>query len=146
MNTESLGGAKYFATFIDDFSRYTQTIMLRQQSDILTAFKNFKKRVEKETGCAIKRLRTDNGKECISKEFKKFLDDEGIARQLTVEYTLQQNGVAERANCTLVEMARCLMLQAKLPKSLWAEAVNAATFLRNRCPTQSLENKTPYEA
>lgn len=53
--------------------------------------------------------------------------------------------MAERANRTQVEMARCLMLQAELPKSLWAEAVNAATFLRDRCPTKSLENKTPYE-
>lgn len=145
MNTESLGGAKYFATFIDDFSRYTETTMLKQRSDILTAFKNFKKRVEKETGCVIKRLRTDNAKEYTSKEFDKYLEEKGITRQLTVEYTPQQNGVAERANRTLVEMARCLMLQAKLPNSLWAEAINAATFLRNRCPTKALENKTPYE-
>lgn len=146
MNTESLGGAKYFVTFIDDFSRYIQTTMLRQRSDVLTAFKNFKKQVEKETGCVIKRLRTDNAKEYTSKEFKKFLENEGIAQQLTVEYTPQQNGVAERANRTLVEMARCLMLQAKLPNSLWAEAINTATFLRNRCPTKSLENETPYGA
>lgn len=146
MKNESLGGAKYFATFIDDFSRYTETVMLRQRSDILTAFKKYKKRVEKETGCVIKRLRTDNAKEYTSKEFKKFLEDEGIARQLTVEYTPQQNGVAERANRTLVEMARCLMIQAKLPDSLWAESINTATFLRNRCPTKALENKTPFEA
>lgn len=120
--------------------------MLRQKSEILTAFKTFEKRVEKETGCSIKRLRTDNTKEYTSKEFKRFLEEEGIDRQLTVEYTPQQNGIAERANRTLVEMARCLMLQAKLPNSLWAEAINAATFLRNRCPTKSFENKTPYEA
>lgn len=145
MNTESLAGARYFVTFIDNFSRYTETMILRQQSDVLSAFKNFKKRVEKETGCVIKRLRTDNAKEYISKEFKKFLEDEGIERQLTIEYTPQQNDVAERANRTLVEMARCLMLQANFPKSLWAEAVNAATFLQNRCPTKSLENKTPYD-
>lgn len=145
MSTESLGGAKYFVTFIDDFSRYTETTMLRQRSDVLKAFQNFKKRVEKETGYVIKRLKTDNAKEYTSKEFKKFLENEGIAQQLTVEYTPQQNGVAERANRTLVEMARC-MIQAKLPNSLWAEAINTATFLRNRCPTKSLENKTPYEA
>jgi len=146
MNKESLGGAKYFATFTDDYTRYTETVMLRQRSDVLTAFKNFKKRVEKETGCVIKRLRTDNAKEYTSKEFKKFLEDEGIARQLSVEYTPQQNGVAERINRTLVEMARCLMIQAELPQSLWAEAINTATFLRNRCPTKSLDDKTPYEA
>lgn len=73
-------------------------------------------------------MRTDNAKEYTSKEFKRFLEEEGIDIQLTVEYTPQQNGIAERANRTLVEMARCLMLQAKLPNSLWAEAINAATF------------------
>lgn len=93
-------------------------------SDVLTAFKNFKKRVEKETGCVIKRLKTDNAKKHTSKEFKKVPENESIAKQLTVEYTPQQNRVAEQANRTLVEMARCIMLQAKLPNLLWAEAIN----------------------
>jgi hypothetical protein len=66
-----------------------------------------------------------------------FLEAEGISHQLTVEYTPQQNGVAERANRTLVEMARCILLQANLPDTLWAEAVNTATYLRNRCATVS---------
>jgi len=50
----------------------------------------------------------------MSKEFSNFLRKEGITRQLSVEYTLPENGVAERAN-TLVEMARCIMLQTNLP-------------------------------
>lgn len=62
-----------------------------------------------------------------------------------MEYTPQQNGVAERANRTLVEMARCIMLQASLPESLWAEAINTATFLRNRCATKSLDGITSFE-
>lgn len=146
MNVESLGGAKYFVTFIDDFSRYTETVMLKKRSEVLQAFRNYKRRVEKQTGRRIKKLRTDNGKEYLSTDFNKFLEDEGIARQLTVEYTPQQNGIAERANRTIVEMARCMIQQAKLPQSLWAEAVNMATFIRNRCPTKCLNNKTPYEA
>lgn len=66
-------------------------------------------------------------------------------RQLSVKYTPQQNGVAERANRTLVEMARCIMLQANLPQSLWTEAINAATYIRNRCASRVLNNKTPLE-
>lgn len=110
MSTESLGGSKYFVTFIDDFSRYTEVIMLRKRFDVLEAFKNYKRRVENQfqiTGRQIKKLRTDNGKEYLSNEFKKFLEEESIARQLSVEYTPQQNGVAERANRNIVEMARC---------------------------------------
>jgi len=126
MRTESLGGAKYFA-FIDDRTRYIEIAMLRQKSDIFDAFRKYKRRVEKMTGCVIKRLRTDNAREYLSKDFTKFLENEGISRQLSVEYTSQQNGLAERANHTLVEMARCIMLQANLPQSLWAEAINIHT-------------------
>lgn len=146
MNVESLGGSRYFVTFIDDFSRYTEIIMLRKRSDVLQAFRNYKRRMENQTGRRIKKLRTDNGKEYLSNDFKKFLEDEGIARQLSVEYTPQQNGVAERANRTIVEMARCMLQQSGLPQSLWAEAVSTATFIRNRCPTKCLNNKTPIEA
>ena len=145
MRTESLGGAKYFATFIDDHSRYTETVMLKKRSDIIQAFKLFKRKAENQTGRTIKKLRTDNATEYLSNEFNCFLEEEGILRQLTVEYTPQQNGVAEHANRTLGEMARCLMLQANLPPSLWAEAINTATFLRNRSTTKCLIEITPIE-
>lgn len=146
MNVPSLGGARYFATFIDDKSRYIEVVLLNKRSDIITAFKAYKKRAERETGCQIKKICTDNAKEYLSKEFNAFLEEEEIRRQLSVEYSPQQNGVAERANRTLVEMARCMLLQSGIPKSLWAEAVNAAAYIRNRCPTKILENQTPIEA
>lgn len=117
-NVESIGGAKYFATFIDYHTKYTQVVMLKRCSDIFNAFKNYKKRVEEETGCFIKRIRTDNAKEYVSGEFKNYLEAERIKRELSVEYTPQQNGVAERANRMLVEMARYMLIQSKLPKSL----------------------------
>jgi len=98
IETESLDGAKYFVTFVDDFSKYTEVAMLRSRSEILNVFQNYKRRVEKETGHCIKKLRTDNAQEYKSKEFTNFLQQEGIGRQLSVEYTPQQNGVAERIN------------------------------------------------
>ncbi|KYN19761.1 Copia protein, partial [Trachymyrmex cornetzi] len=63
----------------------------------------------------------------------------------SVEYTPQQNGVAERANRTIEEMARCMLLQSEGPTSLWAEAVNKTVFLRNRCPSKATGDKTPLE-
>ena len=101
--------------------------------------------MEKTTGQVIKKLTTDNGKEYVSNQFAEFFRKEGIRRELSVEYTPQQNGVAERANRSLTEMARCMLLDAKLPKYLWAEAINTAAYIRNRCPTKLLLNKTPYE-
>lgn len=73
MKQESYGGAKYMATFIDDFSRYTTVCFLKQKSDILKEFIKYKKMAENQTGEKIKILRSDNGKEYINKEFDKYL-------------------------------------------------------------------------
>lgn len=54
--------------------------------------------------------------------------------------------MAERKNRTLMEMGRCLLLEKKLPKSVWAEAVNTANYLLNLSATRALKDKTPYEA
>lgn len=145
MRTTSLGGYKYFALFIDDFSRKFFVHFLKNKSDIFSVFKIFKNRVERETDRKIKILRSDNGGEYINGDFDRFLESEGIRRHLTVPYTPQQNGVAERANRTLVEMARCMLLSSNLPESLWGEAINTAVYLRNRSPTKLLSS-TPYEA
>ncbi|UYV62601.1 hypothetical protein LAZ67_2001282 [Cordylochernes scorpioides] len=76
-------------------------------------FRIFKNYAEKQTGKRLKCIRNDNAPEYLSKEFKDYLEGEGIGRQLSVEYTPQQNGVAERANRTLVDMTRCFMIEEK---------------------------------
>ncbi|KXJ79375.1 hypothetical protein RP20_CCG001137 [Aedes albopictus] len=70
---------------------------------------------------------------------------DGIIHQTTCPYTPQQNGVAERMNRTLVEKARCMLNDSKLPKKFWAEAVSTAAYLVNRSPARSLEAKTSEE-
>ena len=140
------GGAKYFITFIDDASRYIEIVVLQNRSEVIQAFKNYKRKVEKQTGKSIKKIHTDNGKEYLSKQFNAYLEEKGITRQLTVKYTPQQNGADERENHTIVEMARYMIFKANFPNSLWAEMVNTAVYLRNRSATKSLEGKTPFEA
>ncbi len=93
----------------------------------------------------MKILRSDNGAEFTNKAFDSYLRKHGIVRQLTVPYTPQQNGVAERFNRTLVEMAKCMLNGANLDETLWAEALYTAAYLRNRSPTKALPNSTPYE-
>jgi hypothetical protein len=66
--------------------------------------------------------------------------------QHTVPYTLQQNGVVERKNRSLKEMASCMLHAKSLPQRLWAEALNCATYIQNRSPHRSVKDKTPYEA
>jgi len=101
---------------------------------------------EKQTGQQIKAIRSDNGREYINGAFENFLISHGIKRQLTVPHTPQQNGVAERANRTLVEMARSMMVHSSADKSLWGEAIMTAMYLRNRSETSTLPDMTPYEA
>ncbi|XP_048623783.1 uncharacterized protein LOC125592576 [Brassica napus] len=106
----------------------------------------FKAHVEKKSGLKIKSMRYDRGGEFMSKEFLKYCEDNGIRRQLTVPITPQQNGVGERKNRTMLEMARSMLKSKKLPKELWAEAVACAVYISNRSPTKSVLGKTPQEA
>ena len=73
--------------------------------------------VERETGKQLKSLRTDNGEEYTSREFREYCSSHGIRHERTEPGTPQHNGVAERMNQTIVEKVRCMLKMAKLPKS-----------------------------
>ncbi|CAH9069840.1 unnamed protein product [Cuscuta europaea] len=146
INPCSHGKSKYFLTFIDDYSRKTWVYFLKQKSEAFEAFKKFKALIEEESGYSIKAMRSDRGGEFTSKEFNQFCEDNGIRRPMTVPRTPQQNGVAERKNRTILNMARSMLKTKNMPKDFWAEAVDCAVYLQNRCPTKSLDGKTPQEA
>jgi hypothetical protein len=146
MQTPSLGKSQYFITFIDDFSRKTWVYFLKYKSEAFEIFKQFKALVEKQSGHYIKVLRTDRGGEYISNEFLNFCKEHGIKKQFTTRYTPQQNGVAERKNRTIQEMARSMLKAKGLSNEFWGEAVATAIYLLNRCPTKSVCNMIPQEA
>ena len=135
MQTESLGGRKYFATFIDDYSRCCNVYFLKHKSEVSEKFKEFEASITNESDRRIGTLRTDNGGEYLSAEFKEYLKLRGIRHELTVPYSPQQNGVVERMNRTLMESARAMIAHAGLPNSYWGEAVVTAAYVRNRMPT-----------
>nr|GFC32011.1 ribonuclease H-like domain-containing protein [Tanacetum cinerariifolium] len=74
-----------------------------------------------------------------------FCSQKGIKKEFSNARTPQQNGVAERRNRTLIEAARTMLADAKLPVTLWAEAVNTACYVQNRVLVNKSQNKTPYE-
>lgn len=141
----SYGGARYLLTFVDDFSRKVFVYFLKNKSEVFDTFIGFKNTIENQTGLKIKKMRTDNGGEYISKEFEAYCRVIGIERDLTIPDTPEQNGVAERMNRTLTEKARCLMFDADLDKQCWAEACHMAAYIRNRTPSSSLNFKSPQE-
>lgn len=101
----SLGNSNYFLLFIDDFSRKTWVYFLKQKLEVFGVFKKFKAVVEKESGYKIKAMRSDRGGEFTSNEFQEFCEANGIRRPMTVPRSPQQNGVAERKNRTILNMA-----------------------------------------
>ncbi|GJR33121.1 retrotransposon protein, putative, ty1-copia subclass [Tanacetum coccineum] len=100
--------------------------------------------VENQLGKTIKALRSDQGGEYISQEFKDYLKACGIVLQLTLPYTPQHNGVSERRNRTLLDMVRSMMNLTTLPLSFWDYALESATRILNMVPTKKVD-KTPYE-
>lgn len=144
MEKQSIGHARYILTFIDDFSKKVFPYFLKSKSEVLQTLIEFKKFIELQTESKIKAIRTDNGGEYCSAEFDRFCRDNGIQHQLTTAYTPQQNGVAERMNRTLIEKAKCLLFDAELPTTYWAEATNMAAHLINRTICSS-HGKTPNE-
>ncbi|KAI5348811.1 hypothetical protein L3X38_001698 [Prunus dulcis] len=146
MQNESITGNKYFMLLIDDCTRMVWVYFLRYKSDALNYFRKFKSMVELQSGFKVKCLRNDKGREFTSSEFNKLCEAEGIQRQLFMAYTPQPNGVVERKNRTVVEMAKAMLYEKGLPYYVWAEAVHTAVYLLNRCPTRALGDKTPFEA
>jgi len=104
----SVGGSRYFATFIDDYTRYTAVYFMSEKTELLKYFKEFHHEAESVTGCREKCIRSDNGTEYVNKDFDRYLKECGIQRQLTAPYSPQQNGVAERANRTLLDSVRSM--------------------------------------
>eukprot|EP00253_Pinus_taeda_P012039 PITA_12039 len=101
--------------------------------------------MENQTEKKIKVLWTDNGGEFFNKEFEELCKKCGLARQKTTPYTPPQNGVAERMNKTLMEMARRMLSGTGLGQEFWVEAVDTTCYLVNRAPSSALEDKTPQE-
>ena len=113
----------------------------------LEAFQMFKASAEKASGHSIRRFRCDNGRgEYDNQYFTDFLKVEGISYEPAAPYTQNQNGVSERKIRTVVERARTMLLEARLPERFWADAVATAVYILNRSPTKGLTGKTPFEA
>ena len=119
--------------------------MLKSKDEAFGVFKRFRAQVEDDKK-KIRVFRTDRGGEFTSTEFKIFFEEAGIERHYTAPYTPQQNGVVERRNRTVVEMARSYLKQMRLPMMFWGEAVRHSVYVLNRLPTRSVSNQTPYEA
>ena len=144
MNVRERHGGFYFITFIDDYTRYGHVYLIFHKSEALDCFRRYMRLVQNQLDKSIKALRTNHEHEYLSEQFKELYDEKGIARQLTMPYTPQQNGVAEKRNRTLLEMVRSMMTQANLPISYQGDALLTTAYILNRVPSKSVSS-TPYK-
>ena len=145
MRVQSRSGKLYVLVIVDDFSRFTWTIFLRSKDETFDEFICFAKKVQKTSGYQLVRLRSDHGTEFENNKFDEFCREHGMDHNFSAPRTPQQNGVVERKNRTLEDMARTMLIASGLPRNFWAEAVNTACYIINRVMIRPITNKTPYE-
>ena len=142
---ESINHKRYYVSFTDDYSRYTQVYFLHTKDETFDSYRVFEAWLSTQHSAKIKCLRSDRGGEYLSDEFSAYLRKAGTVRNLTVHHTPEHNGVAERLNRTLLEKVRAMLHESDLPKFLWAEAISHAVYLKNRTWTRAIGETTPYE-
>jgi hypothetical protein len=142
---EGTGKENYFMLIIDDYSRLTWVAFLKEKAEAFEKFKIFKALTETQTGKRLKAVRSDRGGEFMSRDFKEFCDEHGIKREYTIPRTPQQNGVVERKNRTVQEMARSMMNEKNIGQTYWVEAIHTIVHVLNKAHLRPQSDKTPYE-
>ncbi|GJV83554.1 retrovirus-related pol polyprotein from transposon TNT 1-94 [Tanacetum coccineum] len=141
MRVASVNGKKYILVIVDDYSRFTWVKCLRSKDEAPDFIIKFLKMIQVRLKVPVRRIRIDNGTEFVNQTLRRYYEkvETSIAR------SPQQNGVIKRRNRTLIEAARTMLIYAKAPLFLWAEAVATACYTQNRSIIRLRHGKTPYE-
>ncbi|GKA35282.1 putative ribonuclease H-like domain-containing protein [Tanacetum coccineum] len=124
---------------------FDNVFFLATKDEISGILNTFITKIENQLDYKVKFIRSDNGTEFKNSVMNQFCKMKGIRREFSVARTPRQNGVAERKNRTLIEAARTMLVDSKLPTTFWAEAVNIACYVLNRVLIIKPHTKTPYE-
>ncbi|GJZ22797.1 putative ribonuclease H-like domain-containing protein [Tanacetum coccineum] len=145
MRVASVNGKKYILVIVDDYSRFTWVKCLRSKDEAPDFIIKFLKMIQVRLKVPVRRIRTDNGTEFVNQTLREYYEKVGISHETSVARSPQQNGVVERRNRTLIEAARTMLIYAKAPLFLWAEAVATACYTQNCSVIRLRHGKTPYE-
>ncbi|GJT98513.1 retrovirus-related pol polyprotein from transposon TNT 1-94 [Tanacetum coccineum] len=132
-------------TPIDDYSRFTWVKCLRLKDEASDFIIKFLKMIQVRLKVHVRRIKTDNGTEFFNQTLREYYEKVGIYHETSVARSPQQNGVVERRNRTLIEVAHTMLIYAKALLFLWAEAVATACYTKNRSIVRLRHGKTPYE-
>nr|GFB74661.1 retrovirus-related Pol polyprotein from transposon TNT 1-94 [Tanacetum cinerariifolium] len=145
IRVESVNGKKYILVIVDDYSRFTWVKFLRSKDETSDFIIKFLKMIQVRLKVPVRRIQTDNGTEFVNQTLREYYEEVGISHETSVARSPQQNGVVERRNRTLIEVACTMLIYAQAPLFLWAEAVATACFTQNRSIIRLRHGKTPYE-
>jgi transposase InsO family protein len=127
----SIGGNKYRFVIMDDLTRHTWVFFLIDKSDVFAIFKTFIKRIHNEFKTTIKKVRSDNGSEFKNTRVDELCGEFEIRHQLSAKYTSRSNGLVERKNRTLIDMAKSILSEYNVSYSFWVKAINIACYYSN---------------
>ncbi|GKB01976.1 putative ribonuclease H-like domain-containing protein, partial [Tanacetum coccineum] len=144
-SVRSINRKSYYLVVTNDFTRFSWVFFLDTKDETPEILKNFITGIENQSDYKVKTIKSDNGTEFKNRIMNELCEIKGIIREFSVARTPQQNGVAERKNRTLIEAARTMLADSKLPTSFWAEAVNTACYIQNWVLVIKPYNKTSYE-
>ena len=136
MAVPSLGGCRYIATCLDDFSGLSIVRPIKLKSDIEAFATDMINMLENVASHKVQIVQSDNGGEYVNNTLSSFFKGKGIVHQTTTPFTPKQNGAAEHLNCVLVERTRALLYDSILPPTLWAEAILHSQRVSNESQVQ----------
>ena len=145
MQTRSMQGSTYIATFIDDHSRHMVIYYLKTKDQFQNALRNFLSWAETQTSKKLRALHSDHGGKYMSTKVKEILNERGIEHHLTMPSSPQQNGKAERFNRTIMDKTMAMLHTAGLSNGFWEYALSTAVHVYNRTPSRNLKWRTPLE-
>ena len=112
------------------------------KDQLLSFFKDFQARAERELGRKLRVVRTDSGGEYRG-QFEEYCKSQGIRLEYTMPKTSELNRLVERMNRNIMERVRSMLLHAKLWKSYWAEAMYTIVYIINTSPSVPLKGDVP---
>ena len=141
-STASIHSNQYYLLMVDDSSQYITTEFLKKKTEAADKIKNYIMQLISHNRKP-KAIRIDRGQEFLNEQLSAWCHEKGMNIEVTAPYSPSQNGIAERMNQTLVEIAHAML--RGLPEFLWKYAVQHSSYLRNRSYTKALQNQTPYQ-
>nr|GEW18046.1 putative ribonuclease H-like domain-containing protein [Tanacetum cinerariifolium] len=145
MRVASINGKKYILVIVDDYSRFTWVKCLSSKDEGPDFIIKFLKMIQVRLRVHVRRIRTDNGTEFVNQTLRECYEQVVMSHKTSVARSPQQNSVVESRNRTLIEAARIMLICAKAPLFLWAEAVATTCYTQNHSIVRLCHGKKPYE-